>query len=80
MVIHLVQIEFFFFFYIIKILTAQEGNMRNCFFEKNNVDRGESEVDIDFRGVTISHVTLSCSQYLLYCTVVWFQNPGQVNI
>ena len=25
--------------------------------EKTNVDRGEAEVDIDFRGVTISHVT-----------------------
>ena len=30
--------------------------------EKTNVDRGEAEIDIGFRGVTISHVTLSCSQ------------------
>ena len=59
-----------------------------------NVDRGEAEVDIGFLGVTISHVTLSCSQYLLYYTecyliirymhrlhYVWFQNnPGQVNV
>ena len=42
--------------------------MGNCHPEKTNVDRGEAEVDIDFRGVTISHVILSCSQYLLYYT------------
>ena len=42
--------------------------MGNCHPEKTNVDRGEAEVDIGFRGVTISHVTLSCSQYLLYYT------------
>ena len=40
--------------------------MGNCHPKKTNVDRGEAEVDIGFRGVTISHVTLSCSQYLLY--------------
>ena len=28
----------------------------NCNPEKTNVDRGEAEVDNDFRGVTISHV------------------------
>ena len=30
--------------------------------EKTNVDRDEAEVEIGFRGVTISHVILSCSQ------------------
>ena len=35
--------------------------MRNCHPEKTNVDRGE---DIGFLGVTITHVTLWCSQYL----------------
>ena len=35
---------------------------------KTNVHRGEAEVDIGFRGVTISHVTISCIQYLLYYT------------
>ena len=54
--------------YIISILTEQEGNMGNCHPEKNNVNRGETEVDIGFRGVSISHVTLSCSQYSLYYT------------
>ena len=33
-----------------------------------NVDRGEAVVDISFWGMTIFHVTLSCSQYLLYYT------------
>ena len=42
------------------------GNMGNCHPEKTNVDQGEAEVGIGFRGVSISHVTLSCSQYLLY--------------
>ena len=50
------------------ILTAQEGNMGNCHLEKTDVDRGEAEVDIGFQGVTISHVTLLCNQYLLYHT------------
>ena len=36
--------------------------------EKTNVYQGEAEVDIGFQGVTVSHVTLSCSQYLLYHT------------
>ena len=38
--------------------------MGNCHPKKTNVDRGEAEVDIGFRGLTISHVTLSFSQYL----------------
>ena len=42
--------------------------MENCHPEKPNVDRGEAEVDIGFLGVTITHVTLLCSQYLLYYT------------
>ena len=33
--------------------------MENCNSEKTNVDRGEAEVDIGFRGVTMFHVTLS---------------------
>ena len=56
---------------------------------KPNVDRGEAEVDTGFRGVTISHFTLSCTQYYIILSVnwihrlhnVWFQNNlGQVNI
>ena len=35
--------------------------MGNCHPEKANVDQGEAEVDIVFRDVTISHVTLSFS-------------------
>ena len=42
--------------------------MENCHPEKTNVDRGQAEVDIGFLGVTISHVTLSGSQLLLYYT------------
>ena len=42
--------------------------MENCDPEKPNVDQGEAEVDIGFRGVTISQVTLLYSQYLLYYT------------
>ena len=42
--------------------------MRNCHPEKTDVNRGEAEADICFRGVTISLVTLLCSQYLLYYT------------
>ena len=40
---------------ITEILTAQEGNVHvgNCYPEKTNVDRGEAEVDIGFRGLTI---------------------------
>ena len=49
-------------------MTVREGNIGNCHPRKTNVDRGEGEVDIGFRGVTISHVTLSCNQYLLYYT------------
>ena len=37
--------------------------MGKCHPEKTNVE-AEAEVDIGFRGVTISHVTHSCSQYL----------------
>ena len=37
----------------------RESNMGNCRPEETNVDRVEAEVDIDFRGLTIS---LSCSQ------------------
>ena len=42
--------------------------MGNCQPEKTNVHRGEDDLDIGFQGVTISHVTLSCSQKLLYYT------------
>ena len=42
--------------------------MGNCHPEKTIVDGGEAEVVIGFRGVTIFHVTFSCSQYLLYYT------------
>ena len=36
--------------------------MGNCHRELTNVDQGEAEIDIGFRKVTISHVTLYCSQ------------------
>ena len=42
--------------YIIWILTAREGNLENSHPEKTNVDRGEAEDDIGFRGVTVSHL------------------------
>ena len=42
--------------------------MGNCHTKKTNVDRGKAEVDIGFLGMTISHVTLLCSQHLLYYT------------
>ena len=42
--------------------------MGNCHPEKTIVDGGEAEVVIGFRGVTIFHVTFSCSQYLLNYT------------
>ena len=51
--------DIYIYIYIIQILTAREGNMGNCNPSKTNVDRGEAEVDIGFRGVTISYVTLS---------------------
>ena len=70
------------------MLTAREGNNGNCHPEKTNIDRGEVEVDIDFRGVTIIHVTLSCSKKLLYyiecfCKLIHRlhqNNPGYVNV
>ena len=42
---------------VIYLLTAGEGTMGNCPGKTN---------DIGFRGVTIFHVTFSCSQFLLY--------------
>ena len=59
-----IQILTFDEFNMIQILTAREGYMENCHRDKTNVDRGEAEVDIGFRGVTISNVILSCSQLL----------------
>ena len=50
--------------YNINILTAREGNKGNCHPSKINVNLGYASVDIGFLGVTICHVTLSCSQYL----------------
>ena len=38
--------------------------MGHCKPSKTNVKLGFASVDIVFLGVTISHVTLSCSQYL----------------
>ena len=38
--------------------------MGNCHPEKTNVNLVFASFDIGFLGVTISHVTLSCSQYL----------------
>ena len=63
-------------------MTAREGNMGSCHPDNTNVDRGEAEVDICFRGVTISHVTLSCSQYLyninIYCVVITFHSHDDI--
>ena len=43
--------------------------MGNCHPEKTYIDRGEAEVDIGFRGVTIYYVTLLVqSIFLLYYT------------
>ena len=42
--------------------------MGNRHPEETNVHRGEAEVNIGFRGVTISHVTLLCSQLLIFYT------------
>ena len=38
--------------------------MGNCHPSKTNVNLGFASSDIVFLGVTNSHVTLSCSQYL----------------
>ena len=38
--------------------------MANRHPSKNNINLGFASVDIGFLGVTISHVTLSCRQYL----------------
>ena len=40
--------------------------MGNCRPEQTNVDRGEVQVDIDFRGVTISHVIPSRAVNIYY--------------
>ena len=42
--------------------------MGNCHPSKINVNLGFASVDIGLLGVTISHVTLSCSQYLYNIT------------
>ena len=38
--------------------------MGNCHPSETNVNLGFDSLNIEFLGVTISHVTLSCSQYL----------------
>ena len=40
--------------------------MGNCHPSKNNVGRGEAEVDIGFRGVTISHMLPSRTVNIYY--------------
>ena len=45
-------------------MTARERNMGNCHPSKTNVKLGCVSVDIGFLLVTISRVTLSCSQYI----------------
>ena len=67
--------------------------MGNCHPEKTNVDRAEAEVDIGFRGLTISPVpsravnnhyiilNVSVIKYVHHLHNVWLQNnQGQVNI
>ena len=44
--------------------------MGNCHPKETNVYLSFASVDIGFLGVTISHVTLSCSQYLYNITLV----------
>ena len=54
---------------MIYILTAREDNMGKYYPLKTNVEGGDANVDIVFPGVgggDIFHVSLSCSQYLLY--------------
>ena len=67
-------------------------NIGNCHPEKSIVDLGEVGIDPDFIWVTVTYVTLSLKQYILYNTECllnylhylnwfWFQNnPGQLNI
>ena len=57
------------------MLTAQEGNMGNCHTEKTNVKLGFASFNIGFLGMTISHITLSYSQYLynIICIcILWY--------
>ena len=48
--------------------------------EKTNVDQGKAEDDIGFLGMTISHVTLSCSQWLLYYTECWLNTSSTLHL
>ena len=60
--------------------------MGNCHLEKNNVDRGEAEIDIGFRGVTISCFLLVQSVFIiLYWMLIKYivfitNKPGHMNI
>ena len=45
-------------------MAARESSMGTCYTSKTNVNLDFSSVDIGFLGVTISHVTFSCSQHL----------------
>ena len=52
---------------MIYILTAREDIMGKYYPLKTTVEGGDANVDIVFPGGGgISHVSLSCSQYLLY--------------
>ena len=57
-----IVVECFILYFFSKTNTSIEA------FNTLNVchERGKGEVDIGFREVTISYVTLSCSPYLLY--------------
>ena len=48
--------------------------MGNCHSSKINVDRGEAAVDIGFRGLTISHVNLSCSNIYIIIDHLYKKN------
>ena len=45
--------------------------MGNCHLEKTNVNLIFDSVDIGFLKVTISNVTLSCSQYLYNALIIF---------
>ena len=49
--------------------------MGNCHPSKTNVNLSFASVDIGFLGMTISHITRSCSQYLynIICiSILWY--------
>ena len=54
--------------------------MENRRPSKTNVNLGFASVEIGFLGVTISHVTLSCSQYFFHVNKKFFKIYGEPNV